>query len=352
MSQSLHDNCGCSEKQLPYSVETPYGFHLDLDFLKYVDDIEKGNTIKRVHIQRRIKGPPKFSTLPRNFSLPGHGVRPIPKETTAWSGTSTLGPKPKSRVTEVQQIFDFRSDLGSTSQSSRGMTNQGYVSPKSREETSAGTRIESTAELQNRPNLLRASSMPISLPQRKGSDSSSPVLVTPENGSSENMFRASPDVTERRIPQDRTGLHQQITVALKRVRELEEQVKTIPELKAQISSLREEREKLVLQLQAQIKAQVSAESKDKQQGHRPSQELKLPLMPQPQETKPAKSETQRQAGEENISKAVPNVSGKTEKGLSEQSDKQKDILGSSLEQSTRKPSQEIAGQELISLRGQ
>nr|8IVZ_C Chain C, KN motif and ankyrin repeat domains 1 [Homo sapiens]8IVZ_D Chain D, KN motif and ankyrin repeat domains 1 [Homo sapiens] len=26
----------------PYFVETPYGYQLDLDFLKYVDDIQKG----------------------------------------------------------------------------------------------------------------------------------------------------------------------------------------------------------------------------------------------------------------------------------------------------------------------
>ncbi|XP_029906136.1 KN motif and ankyrin repeat domain-containing protein 4 [Myripristis murdjan] len=254
---------GVQRKQLPYSVETPYGFHLDLDFLKYVDDIEKGNTIKRVHIQRRVKGPPKFSTLPRNFSLPGHGARPAPKEKdSAWSGTSTLGPKPKSRVTEVQQIFDFRPSDGGTP--SRGTTSQGggYVSVKPREEVGAGARglEEKPVSLQARPNLLRASSMPITLQHRKGSDSSSPdrVVGTPENGSSENVFRASPDITDRRcVPQDRTGLHQQITVALKRVRELEEQVKTIPELKAQICSLREEREQLLLQLQVQTQAQAS-----------------------------------------------------------------------------------------------
>ncbi|XP_029938352.1 KN motif and ankyrin repeat domain-containing protein 4 isoform X2 [Salarias fasciatus] len=289
---------GIQRKQLPYSVETPYGFHLDLDFLKYVDDIEKGNTIKRVHIQRRVKGPPKFSTLPRNFSLPGHGVRPVPKEKdSTWSGTSTLGPKPKSRVTEVQQIFDFRaSEGGSSSQSSRGTTSQGsgLVSPKPRDEVARGVEDKSVG-IQSRPNLLRASSMPITLQQRKGSDSSSPdrTLGTPENGSTENMFRASPDITERRcVPQDRTGLHQQITVALKRVRELEEQVKTIPELKAQICSLREEREQLLLQLQAKAQAQVStssskeaashdARTKPQLQGQRPPGGLNLPLMTQP-----------------------------------------------------------------------
>ncbi|XP_043985104.1 KN motif and ankyrin repeat domain-containing protein 4 [Gambusia affinis] len=290
---------GVQRKQLPYSVETPYGFHLDLDFLKYVDDIEKGNTIKRVHIQRRVKGPAKFSTLPRNFSLPGHGVRPPPKE-GAWSGTSTLGPKPKSRVTEVQQIFDFRPSEGAiSSHSSRATTSQGTanVSNKSRDEpgTVYQGAEDKTAVIQSRPNLLRASSMPITLQQRKGSDSSSPDCTTgtPENGSTENMFRASPDILERRcLPQDRAGLHQQITVALKRVRELEEQVKTIPELKAQICSLREEREKLLRQIQIQSQVQASTSSSamattyetggnSQRQRPRPSEGLNLSLAIQP-----------------------------------------------------------------------
>ncbi|XP_077440832.1 uncharacterized protein kank4 isoform X2 [Vanacampus margaritifer] len=243
-------------KQLPYSVETPYGFHLDLDFLKYVDDIEKGNTIKRVHIQRRVKGPPKFSTLPRNFSLPGHGIRPAPKD-SPWSGTSTLGPKPKSRLTEVTQISDLRANEGGSA-----IRATSVVSARFRDEGVLGAQIieEKMMGTQTRPNLLRASSMPVTLQQRKSSDSSSPdrIVGTPENGSTENVFRASPDVTERRCaPQERVGIHQQITVALKRVRELEEQVKTIPELKAQICSLRLEREQLLCQLQAQEKAQAS-----------------------------------------------------------------------------------------------
>ncbi|XP_044055794.1 KN motif and ankyrin repeat domain-containing protein 1 isoform X2 [Siniperca chuatsi] len=391
---------GVQRKQLPYSVETPYGFHLDLDFLKYVDDIEKGNTIKRVHIQRRVKGPPKFSTLPRNFSLPGHGARPVPKEKdSTWSGTSTLGPKPKSRVTEVQQIFDFRaSEGGTSSQSSRGTTSQGtgYVSAKPRDELGAGAQDveEKTVGIQSRPNLLRASSMPITLQQRKGSDSNSPdrIVGTPESGSTENMFRASPDITERRcVPQDRTGLHQQITVALKRVRELEEQVKTIPELKAQICSLREEREQLLLQLQAQAQAQVStssstiAQSSDsgthtQPQGHRPSEGLNLALMTQltggleASEGVPAKPVTgkekqsvtekstmlqkEREINQESVksSSAHGEMGGLSEKESerqtqqSEKSDQQKETLESPRKHAVQKLSQDITGQEFTSLR--
>ncbi|XP_010729241.3 KN motif and ankyrin repeat domain-containing protein 4 [Larimichthys crocea] len=397
--QSKASEGGVQRKQLPYSVETPYGFHLDLDFLKYVDDIEKGNTIKRVHIQRRVKGPPKFSTLPRNFSLPGHGARPVPKEKdTPWSGTSTLGPKPKSRVTEVQQIYDFRtSEGGTSSQSSRGATSPGtaYVSAKPRDELGTGARDGEVVGIQSRPNLLRASSMPITLQQRKGSDSSSPdrTVGTPESGSTENMFRPSPDITERRcVLQDRTGLHQQITVALKRVRELEEQVKTIPELKAQICSLREEREKLLIQLQAQAQAQAQVstssstiiQSSDsgthtQPQGHRPSEGLNLALMTQltegleASECMPAKLvtgkekqgvtekslvlEKEKQTNQESVksSSAHGEMGGLSKQEserqtqLLEKSDKQKETSESPLAHAVQKLTQNIAGQELTSL---
>lgn len=43
------------DEKAPYYLETPYGFQLDLDFLKYVDDIERGNTIKKLNIQRKPK---------------------------------------------------------------------------------------------------------------------------------------------------------------------------------------------------------------------------------------------------------------------------------------------------------
>ncbi|XP_072245194.1 uncharacterized protein kank4 [Leuresthes tenuis] len=379
--QTKASESGVQRKQLPYSVETPYGFHLDLDFLKYVDDIEKGNTIKKVHIQRRVKGPPKFSTLPRNFSLPGHGVRPISKEKdSAWSGTSTLGPKPKSRVTEVQQIFDFRaSEGGLPGQIGRGTTSQGtgYVSTKPRDEAGAGVRgVEGkAATIQSRPNLLRASSMPITLQQRKGSDSSSPdcAIGTPENGSTENIFRASPDITERRcLPQDRAGLHQQITVALKRVRELEEQVKTIPELKAQICSLREEREQLLLQLQAQAQAQISTSSPGATTSndaganghtrlHEPSEGLNLSVMPQPtggleavecvlEEPVTVKKRQVETQGITVLPKEGESSTVQKQTPLSEKLDKRKETLESLQECAMKKLLQESEGQDLTSLK--
>lgn len=268
---------GGQRKQLPYSVETPYGFHLDLDFLKYVDDIEKGNTIKRVHIQRKNRGP-KYSTLPRNFSLPGHGARPAAKDT--WSNTSTLGSKPKSRVTEVQQLFDFRAsnDNASSSSSSQsspaGQSSVQGSSYLSSTQTVDQVHIQASQDQQAslsltvRPHLFRASSMPVNVPHRKASDSTNEQSSQSQNGSTEKLFRPV-DGSDRRgsIPQDRASLHQQITAALKRVRELEEQVRTIPELKAQICSLREEREQLLqrIQTQSQVKSLSEKEPSEKPQ---------------------------------------------------------------------------------------
>ncbi|KAA0712936.1 KN motif and ankyrin repeat domain-containing protein 4 [Triplophysa tibetana] len=272
---------GVQRKQLPYSVETPYGFHLDLDFLKYVDDIEKGNTIKRVHIQRKNRGP-KYSTLPRNFSLPGHGARPLAKDT--WANTSTLGSKPKSRVTEVQQLFEFRaSDAPSSSSKGTSTSSQTKIpasgvlpSPKSGEESQLQTSSEEPMGLNVRPHLLRASSMPVNVPRRKGSDSTDEQISQSQNGSTEKLFKPMDGIDRRgSIPQDRASLHLQITAALKRVRELEEQVKTIPELRGQICSLREEKEQLLQRLQ---------EHQFKQKSPSPLNEIKVPQIESQEKT--------------------------------------------------------------------
>ena len=272
-------------------------------------------------------------------------------------------------MTEVQQFFDFRaSEGGTSSQSNRGTTSQGggYVAPKPRDETGTGARgvEEKTVGIQSRPNLLRASSMPVTLQQRKSSDSSSPdrIVVTPENGSSENIFRASPDVTERRcVPQDRTGLHQQITVALKRVRELEEMVKTIPELKAQICSLREERERLLLELQAQTQAQIStspsttapdAGSHTQPVAHRSSEGLSLAPTIQPAGVT-EKSRVSQKDESASAHGQMGKLSAQESERLSqpsEKSDKPKEAIENPLEHAAHKLSQDTAGQQLTSSR--
>ncbi|MGH0154692.1 UNVERIFIED_CONTAM: hypothetical protein FKN15_067354 [Acipenser sinensis] len=259
---------GDQRKQLLYSVETPYGFHLDLDFLKYVDDIEKGNTIRRVLFQRRTKAP-KFSTLPRNFSLPDNSSRSLPRE--SWTSTCSLVPRSISRDVEVQQIFEFRAAdhvsigvspraPGVTSRSERAAA--GDARTRAFDEQPLGFRV--------RPQLLRASSMPVTVLQRKNSENSEdqtkplPEHGPKDNGSSENVFcsndcSSTQDTAkncEAVLTSEVSNLRQQLAAALQRIKVLEEQVKTIPELTEQVSTLTEEKGNLILQLNCQLAVSV------------------------------------------------------------------------------------------------
>ncbi|XP_076828170.1 KN motif and ankyrin repeat domain-containing protein 4-like isoform X2 [Brachyhypopomus gauderio] len=230
---------GSHRRPLPYSVETPYGFHLDLDFLKYVDDIEKGNTIKRVQIQRKQRNH-YAGSLSRNLSLPGYGCR-----APQWNSIGTLFPK--SRLADSEQ-----------SSGSAGLIRQSETVCNSFTAVEMQATIQAFDEqplgLHVRPNLLRASSLPLTVLLRKHSESTedptspngSRDYLAQENGSSEDVFHSP----ERKIG-GVNGTLQQLTAALQRVAELEGEVKDIPELRAQICILQEERERLLLKVQSQ-----------------------------------------------------------------------------------------------------
>ncbi|KAI7809274.1 KN motif and ankyrin repeat domain-containing protein 4-like isoform X2 [Triplophysa rosa] len=225
-----------------YSVETPYGFHLDLDFLKYVDDIEKGNTIRRVPVQRRQRGQ-NNGIISRNLSLPGYGCR-----APQWNSFSTLWPK--TQLGDSHQHFDFHSgDITSAGYARRGVpyksltTSDMDASIKAFDEQPLGCYV--------RPNLLRASSLPLTVLLRQHSEStedptSSKEYLSEQNGSSDDVFNLS---YSRMCGMN--GTLQRLTAALERVGELETEIRVIPELKTQICILQEERERLLVQLHSQ-----------------------------------------------------------------------------------------------------
>ncbi|XP_050833438.1 KN motif and ankyrin repeat domain-containing protein 4 isoform X2 [Serinus canaria] len=151
-------------RSLPYSLETPYGFHLDLDFLKYVDDIEKGNTIRRVHIHRRAKQP-KFNTLPRNFSLPENGSRGCSTAAPSKSWTSTCSfPQRKASLGEEPP----RALLPAGAAPEEPSYRRKALLAEARRQAELGRPQAELGwprdELRARPQLLRASSMPEALP--------------------------------------------------------------------------------------------------------------------------------------------------------------------------------------------
>ncbi|NXB87361.1 KANK4 protein, partial [Vidua chalybeata] len=178
-------------RSLPYSLETPYGFHLDLDFLKYVDDIEKGNTIRRVHIHRRAKQP-KFSTLPRNFSLPENGSRGCSTAAPSKSWTSTCSfPQRKASLGEEPPRALLPAEAAAEEPSYRRRA----LLAETRRQAELGWPQDA---LRARPQLLRASSMPEALPPGQSPPAGPSPLRTPPQrchgqAGSESASRPSSD---------------------------------------------------------------------------------------------------------------------------------------------------------------
>ncbi|AWP19128.1 putative KN motif and ankyrin repeat domain-containing protein 2-like [Scophthalmus maximus] len=221
---SLHGK----EQEAPYSVETPYGYRLDLDFLKYVNDIEKGNTIKRVPIQRR----PRYGSLPRGYGYAGSwwtSTESLCSNTSMDSRHSSFSycapgfhtsQRPSFSTARVEKtLLDARRKLEEEKEGRR-FSNLGSM-----HSSVAGSNTSiSSAHSYNRAHGGGGSFTPMS------SGLSTPVTPTPAH---------------------LQHVREQMASALRKIRELEEQVKTIPVLQVKISVLQEEKRQLSVQLKSQ-----------------------------------------------------------------------------------------------------
>ncbi|XP_030646133.1 KN motif and ankyrin repeat domain-containing protein 2 [Chanos chanos] len=220
---SLHGK----EQEAPYSVETPYGYRLDLDFLKYVNDIEKGNTIKRVPIQRR----PRYGSLPRGYGYTG----------SWWTSTESLC---------SNASMDSR-------HSSYSYCAPGYHS--SQRPSFSTARVEKTLldarrKLEEEKDGRRFSnlgSMNSSMAGSNTSISSAHSFNRTQGGSSVTPMSSGLSTPVSPTPAHLQHVREQMAVALRKIRELEEQVKTIPVLQVKISVLQEEKRQLSVQLKSQ-----------------------------------------------------------------------------------------------------
>ncbi|KAM9312057.1 KN motif and ankyrin repeat domain-containing protein 2 [Gastrophryne carolinensis] len=219
------------EPEAPYSVETPYGYRLDLDFLKYVDDIEKGHTIKKVPISRRSR----FGSLPRGPGYTG----------SWWTSTESLCSNASN---------DSRHS--SYSYCGRGFYPTYEVRSSSQASGSFNPRVERTL-LDASKKLEAGQSRPLSLGCRSSvSGSTTSLSRLPSSSSCQQLSSFTPISSGMSTPVSPTPVHlqhvrEQMAVALKRLRQLEEQVKMIPVLQVKISVLQEEKRQLSVQLKSQ-----------------------------------------------------------------------------------------------------
>ncbi|KAG7491315.1 hypothetical protein MATL_G00002240 [Megalops atlanticus] len=227
------------KEELPYSVETPYGYRLDLDFLKYVNDIEKGHTIRKVPVQRR----PRFGSLPRGYGYAG----------SWWTSTESLCSNASADSRHSSYSYCAPGYLGSRPSAVTGAGPGGAFSLSAArvEKTllDARRRLEEEREKEAR-RLSNLSSM------RGSSVAGSNTSLSSAHGLGRGPGAFTPASSGLSTPVSPSPAHlhhvrEQMALALRKIRELEEQVKTIPVLQVKISVLQEEKRQLGVQLKSQ-----------------------------------------------------------------------------------------------------
>ncbi|XP_057161534.1 KN motif and ankyrin repeat domain-containing protein 1 [Ursus arctos] len=283
------------EQKDPYFVETPYGYQLDLDFLKYVDDIQKGNTIKKLNIQKRRK--PAVLCVDSRAAPSQHGV---------WTSTESLSSSSSDDTKQCPPFLLARSQVTSTPiprppapletsptfltiPESRQLPPPSPQLPKHNLHVTK-TLMETRRRLEQervamqvapaefrRPRLASFGGMgsTSSLSSFMGSGNHNPAMHQLQNGYQGNgdyggyvpaaattssmgsSLRHSPLSSGISTPVTNVSpmhlqhIREQMAVALKRLKELEEQVRTIPVLQVKISVLQEEKRQLASQLKHQ-----------------------------------------------------------------------------------------------------
>uniref|UniRef100_A0A8C5KYY7 KN motif and ankyrin repeat domains 1 n=1 Tax=Jaculus jaculus TaxID=51337 RepID=A0A8C5KYY7_JACJA len=292
---------GDKEQKDPYFVETPYGYQLDLDFVKYVDDIQKGNTIKKLNIQKR-----------RKPSVPCPEARATPGQQGVWTSTESLSSSNSDDNKQCSSFLLASSQVTSTpvprppapletSPTFLTIPENRQLPPPSpqlpkfnlhvtktlmetrrRLEQEKGTMQMAPGEFR-RPRLASFGGMgsTSSLPSYMGSGNHNPAMHQLQNGYQGNgdygSYAPAPGTTSSMgssirhsplssgistpvtnvSPMHLQHIREQMAIALKRLKELEEQVRTIPVLQVKISVLQEEKRQLASQLKSQRAAAQS-----------------------------------------------------------------------------------------------
>uniref|UniRef100_A0A4W4G455 KN motif and ankyrin repeat domains 1b n=1 Tax=Electrophorus electricus TaxID=8005 RepID=A0A4W4G455_ELEEL len=231
----------------PLYLTTPYNYQLDLEFVKYVEDIEKGNTIRRLGFSRRRPPvPPSYSSPKSTSEAPEHS-KPLltcqrPSERRPPQATPQyITSKPNPLVERT--LVETRRRLEQEKVSSKAVPEQ-Y--PRRRLASFSGLGSSGTFPPYTTCNDLNQTQTVPKVTKLMAVDQ-----ISQSASSLGSSFRISPVSSGRATPVTSISpLHlqmvrDQMVVALERLRELEEQVKTIPVLQVRISVLQEEKRQLI-----------------------------------------------------------------------------------------------------------
>uniref|UniRef100_A0A671KLF8 KN motif and ankyrin repeat domain-containing protein 3-like n=1 Tax=Sinocyclocheilus anshuiensis TaxID=1608454 RepID=A0A671KLF8_9TELE len=276
-----------------YSVQTPYGFQLDLDFLKYVEEIENGHSIRRANVNPRrgsqgdrrklsvggrTSGWTSTESLSSTTSENGQTNPPFlqnpitsPSKSQPLSPLPVISPSPPacSKVPPPPPPRNPRVERTLLETSLRLQQEQSQFSNGLGSNLSDLSKVSSKAGGSNRDFCPASSQLASDTHMLQISH----VVQNPLSGV---WTKASPQTSGRSTPASNSGtlppgqlqtVREQMATALRQLREMEERVKGLPVLEREVAMLRAEKERLVNELQkktekldATLQLQVSTEA--------------------------------------------------------------------------------------------
>ncbi|KAM9831500.1 KN motif and ankyrin repeat domain-containing protein 3 [Neosynchiropus ocellatus] len=264
-SPFIYSNQEETDPQCSYSVQTPYGFQLDLDFLKYVEEIESGHNIRRMPaVVRRGGRAAKLSQ--RSASVGGRN--------SSWTSTESLA-SPTSEDGRVPPPPPPRNRLGSApsevfSLSPVSLLNVAPLStaakvpppPPQRNPRVERTLLETSRRLQQEQGNQNGAQLQLADPS-KTVLSAHTNWTKPSPGPSGRSTPAGGTSVTPIPPSQLQTVREQMATALKQLKEMEERVKGVPALEKEVAMLRAEKAMLLSALQEKkdtIQVQLQKES--------------------------------------------------------------------------------------------
>lgn len=263
----MYPGQGESEQPASYSVQTPYGFQLDLDFLKYVEEIESGHHLRRAPVSsRRSSRGTKLS-----LRSPSVGGR-----TSGWTSTESLSSPASEDGRGPPPPPPPRNRLGSAPCEGLALSPMSLVNvpplsagakvpppPPQRNPRVERTLLETSRRLQQEQTHQNGGRFQLADPPKQllRSQSPQPLQMKPSPQTSGLSTPAAGTTMTPIPPSQLQTVREQMATALKQLKEMEERVKGVPALEKELASVRAEKDVLLLALQERKVAMEKAQQR-------------------------------------------------------------------------------------------
>lgn len=252
----MYPSQGETDQPGSYSVQTPYGFQLDLDFLKYVEEIESGHHLRRAPVSsRRSSRGTKLSL--RSPSVGGRA--------SGWTSTESLSSPASEDGRGPPPPPPPRNRLGSAPCEGLGLSPMTLVNvpplsagakvppaPPQRNPRVERTLLETSRRLQQEQTHQHQNGGRFQLAdppkQLLRSQSPQPLQMKPSPQTSGLSTPAAGATMTPIPPSQLQTVREQMATALKQLKEMEERVKGVPALEKELASVRAEKDVLLMAL--------------------------------------------------------------------------------------------------------